>query len=327
LGFALLGASVASARSAVKFQDAYHDGFDLVLWRNLGVDDINTRLDRIRQTGATHLTVPYFGCQSTIHSSDVGACEVVLRTSPTVIAQLAIAKGFSVSYLPIVVTPGWEWRGFFEPTDVEGWFRSYTAWIKKLALEAKSLGMKELVVSSETTKLYRFEAQWQKLMTEVRTVYDGPLVVTVNWGDLNHGFWADADAIGVSSYYPLSINVSPTQQELDAAWQTRHDEFLALSKKFDRPIHITEVGYASVSSAARTPWSSAPGATSDLALQARCYEAFRKAWEGEPALARANIWATEVEDPASESFLFSFETLGKPAEEVLRRFFRSRLAL
>lgn len=325
---ALVGASPAGAREPMRFQDAYHDGYALVLWENTSVDELETKLARIRQTGATHLIIPYFGCQSDIHSSDVGSCQVLFRTAANVLARDAIELGFTeVSYLPIVATPDWQWRGYFDPKDVDGWFKSYTAWIKGVARDAKKLGMKELVVGSEMTKLYRYEDQWKKVLAEVRTVFDGPLVLTVNWGDTDHSFWADADAIGVSAYYPLSDNVNPTQDELDAAWQARRAEFHALSNQWQRPIHITETGYSSVSSAAHTPWAAAPGDTSDLALQARCFEAFRKAWSGDRSLVRANIWATEVESPDSGGFSMSFETIGKPAEEVLKRFFSERLDL
>lgn len=186
--------------------------------------------------------------------------------------------------------------------------------------------MKELVVSSENTILYRYEARWKKVLAEVRTVFDGPLILTVNWDDTAHGFWSDADAIGVSAYFPLSLSPNPSQEELDAAWKARHDEFTALSLNWHRPIHFTEVGYASVTSAARTPWQGVPEDLSDLDLQARCYEAFRKAWAGDRNLVRANIWATEAEDPALSDYLFSFETIGKPAEQVLRRFFGTRAA-
>ena len=179
---ALVGASPAGAREPMRFQDAYHDGYALVLWENTSVDELETKLARIRQTGATHLIIPYFGCQSDIHSSDVGSCQVLFRTAANVLARDAIELGFTeVSYLPIVATPDWQWRGYFDPKDVDGWFKSYTAWIKGVARDAKKLGMKELVVGSEMTKLYRYEDQWKKVLAEVRTVFDGPLVLTVNW--------------------------------------------------------------------------------------------------------------------------------------------------
>lgn len=310
----------AESRTPVPFVDAGQHGYVLMLWKDPTPQELDTVLDRIEQSGSKHLTVPYFGCQSTIHSSDVGACELKNRMNASLIARQAVVRGFNVSFLPIVATPKWDWRGFFEPTDVEAWFRSYTQWVKKLAREARELGMKELVVSTEFSKLYRHENQWRRLLEEVRAEFGGPLVITTNWDDLKHHFWDAADAIGMSGYFPLSESEQPSQAELDAAWRLRRVELSALAKKWNRPLHLTEVGYPSVPTAAKTPWAY-DGRTSDFAVQARCFEAFRKAWSGDPALARVNIWATEGGNAALPSFSYGFEPLGKPAEDILRRFF------
>jgi hypothetical protein len=329
LGLLLASAGRASAREPVPFSDAYRDGYALVTWREVTTDQVKAMVDRIRKTGATHLIIPYFGCQTDIHSADVGSC-VFTRgeqaVAGNVLARMVMAQGFTdVSYLPIVETPDGQWRGLFDPKDVAGWFKTYTAWIKGIARDAKALGMKELVVGTEMTQLYRYEAQWRQVLAEVRTEFSGPLILTMNWGDTDHAFFDDVDAIGVSAYYPLSDNPDPSQAELDAAWSKQHDELVALSRKWHRPLHVTEVGYASVTSAAKTPWAGTSGDKSDFDLQARCYESFRRAWAGDRSLVRANVWATEAEDPALEDYLYSFETIGKPAEQVLRRFFSQRL--
>jgi hypothetical protein len=261
--------SAVAARTPIPFTDAYRDGYTFIVWQEATTTQINAQLDRIAKAGARHLSIPYWGCQSDIHSADVGSCEISNRIGAPTVARLALAKGFSVTFLPIVLTQDWKWRGFFDPKDVKGWFRTYGVWIKKVAREAKALGMKELVVSTETTQLYKYEAEWKSLVAELRTEFSGPLILTVNWGDTEHSFWEDVDAIGISAYYPLSVNPNPGQQELDDAWKARHDEFVVLSQKWNRPIHITEVGYTSTTAAARTPWNAGPDDTSDFTLQAR----------------------------------------------------------
>jgi hypothetical protein len=312
------------------FKDAYRDGYTWTYWSDGTPEQIGLALDRIARTGVKHLQIPYWGCQTDIHSSDVGACQMEMRerlgrVDPGTLARLAKSKGFGVTFLPIVLTPDWKWRGFFDPTDVAGWFRSYGVWIGKIAREAQALGLSEFVISTETTQLYHYEDRWKKLVAELRSQFRGPLILTVNWGDEEHSFWADVDAIGVSAYYPLSVLPDPTQEELDSAWRAQRDHLLALSRKWNRPIHITEVGYTSTTAAARTPWDYTVGQDiSDFALQSRCFEAFRKAWENQTAMVRATVWATEMGNPSSGTFPFSFETLDKPAEGVLREFFANR---
>src|SRR6185503_14604060 len=101
-----------------------------------------------------------------------------------------------------------------------------------------------------------------------------PLIVTVNWDSLDHSFWADADAIGVSSYHPLSDDDSPDQDTLNSAMSSIRDDLVALSKKWNRPIHITETGFPSTSGAAHTPWLVDSSLGVDQDLQKRCFAAF-----------------------------------------------------
>jgi hypothetical protein len=99
-------------------------------------------------------------------------------------------------------------------------------------------------------------------------------------------------------------------------------KLLQLSDRWKRPLHFTEVGYTSSTAAAATPWTYGEKDTPDAALQARCFEAFRKAWTGQKALVRASVWATS--DPDSAGYDMSFDPIGKPAEAVLRHLFAER---
>lgn len=332
---AILASATASARTPLRapvpFTDAYRDGYVWVLWGQGYVepkasvpDEAAARamLRRIGEAGARHITLPVWGCQSDLRSADVGACTIGDAQYTYALARLARSEGFETSFLPIVLTPAWEWRGFFDPRDVDAWFASYQEWISGVAREAAAQGMKELVVASEMTKLYRHSAHWKRLLASLRSVFAGPLVMTVNWGDTEQEFWADADAIGISAYYPLSAAADPSQAELDAAWSRLRSELVGLSVRHGRPLHLTEVGYPTTTRAAATPWDPGPEPRFDSALQARCFEAFRRAWEREPALVRANVWATS--DPLQHGNSLGFEVLGKPAEAILREFFGIR---
>jgi hypothetical protein len=300
-----------------------HDGFVLVLWKQDYSDsEISALLDRIRATGTDMLEIPLFGCQSTIHSSDVADCKPSNRDYVMKLGKAAIAKGFAVTLLPIVITPKWEWRGLFDPDDVASWFKNYTAWMDTVAWDALTLGSPELIAGSEFKALYKHTAEWKALLTHLRASFPGPLVVTANWDELTYDFWDEADAIGISTYYPLSTKPDPAQDVLDAAWQAQRAKLLQLSAKWNRPLHFTEVGYTSSTAAAATPWTYSSTDTPDPALQARCFDAFRKAWTGQKALVRANVWA--VGDPSAPDSAMSFDPLGKPAEAVLRQLFAER---
>ena len=312
----------ASTRTPVPFTDARHDGYVLALWDvSLPRDILATLFTRMKDDGARHLTIPLFGCQSDPRSADVGSCEVASRVRAFDLARAGRDHGLTVGLLPIVVSKRWEWRGEFEPEDPAGWFASYTRWIVALAREAREIGASEFVVGTEFTRLYRRTKEWSRVLEAVRGEFSGPLVVTVNWSDLDVGFWGDADAIGVSVYYPLDGRASPTQERLDASWGTIREKILRVARAHGRPVHVSEIGYPSMSHAAERPWDGSTKAPPDPDLQARCFEAFRRAWEGDRDLVRVNVWAEG--DPRTEEPR-GFGTLGKPAEAVIRRMFQER---
>lgn len=310
------------ARPAVPFTDERHDGYVLALWdEDIPADALEALFARLKGNGARHVTIPVFGCQTDPASADVGSCEVASRARALDLARAARDHGFGTSFLPIVAGKRWEWRGEFEPEDRAAWFESYTRWIVQLAREALEVGASELIVATELTRLYRRTKEWSDVLVEVRRVFPGPLVVTVNWSDLDTGFWDDADAIGVSAYFPLSSHAAPTQDDLDAGWRRIRDGILGVARKHRRPVHISEIGYPSMTHAAQRPWDGKTSSPPDPDLQARCFEAFRRAWEGVRELVRVNVWAAgdpRRVDPRG------FDISGKPAEAVIGRMFQER---
>src|SRR5262245_29617693 len=109
------------AREPRKFSQIHWDGF-VFFWPYL---DNTAMLDqafgRIAETGARHLTIPLFGCQTDKTSSDVGSCEIYKESIPLKQIERARANGFSVTVLPIVLSLSDDWRGDFDPTDYKKW--------------------------------------------------------------------------------------------------------------------------------------------------------------------------------------------------------------
>jgi hypothetical protein len=314
--------SRSSARSPTPFTDAYHDGFVLTLWdADVPKEVLDTIFARMKNAGARTVTIPVFGCQTDRSSADVGSCEVASRARALDLARAVRDHGLGVGFLPIVAGKRWEWRGEFEPEDRATWFATYTRWITDLARDAQAIGAREFVVATEFTKLYRRTKEWSHVLAGVRDVFSGPLVVAVNWSDLDVGFWEDADAIGVSAYFPLTVHDATSQDDLDAAWRDLREKILRVARAHGRPVHISEIGYPSMTHAAARPWDGTTPAPPDPELQARCFEAFRRAWEGVRELVRVNVWAAS--DPRAEDPR-GFGIFGKPAEAVIHRMFRER---
>src|SRR4051812_3737455 len=181
-----------------EFPDAYRDGYVLALWGNTyDRDQLDGIMKRIQATGARHLEVVVMGCQTDIHSTDVGACMLRPYSYAMSIVDRAIAAGFDTTILPLMGGSHFEWRGKFEPKDVDEWFKNYTSWIVSMAREAQARKMHEFIVGSEFSSLQKYEKQWRAVIAEVRKVFRGPLIYTANWDSLSIGFWDAVDAIGV----------------------------------------------------------------------------------------------------------------------------------
>lgn len=315
----------AEARAPIPFSNPYRDGYVLTLWDDIFNDaQIDSFLKRIPRTHVDSLTIPVFGCQRTIDDSYVDSCTVQNRKFIMHVAKIAQAQGFELIFLPILMTPKSEWRGFFQPKDIQKWFETYTVWIRELAKEARQFGMKEFIVASEFVKLYKYTKQWKNVISEVRKEFSGPLIATVNWDSLDVGFWEDLDAIGISAYRPLSDETNPGQEELNKAWNKIRDDWSAYSKKWKRPIHITELGYHSSTDAAKSPWEPSAKAKYNEQLQAKCFQAFKNTWEKDRNVVRVSVWSIGFPPQVGE---ISFDPIGRPAESVLNAFFAARSTL
>jgi hypothetical protein len=296
------------------------------LWgASYSTEQLDSMFQRLKKAGTRHIEVVFTGCQTDIHSSDVDGCQLRDWSFMVSVLDRSIANGFDTTILPLMVTAHYEWRGFFDPTDVDTWFKNYTRWILKVAALAESRKLKEQVIGTEYKILQKYESQWRSVITEVRKVYHGPLIYTGNWDQLDVPFWDAVDAVGISAYFPLSTEKDPPQADLNKAWAELKTKLLALAAKWNRPLHMTEVGYVSGATTAATPWHTPAGDIPDEPLQMRCFEAFRQAWKGEKNLVRASVWATS--GPESAGVDVSADPVGRQAEATLNAFFQERAGL
>lgn len=318
----------ALARKPVPFKDAYHDGYNVVLWGDgYSNERIGAVLDRVRLAGTKRITIPIVACQTSATSSDVGWCSESFKNYSFNMARFVSSRGFSLSLLPIVFAGDGKWRGYFDPKEPDLWFAGYTSWIKDVARFAEEQKHTELIVASELVTLNKYDEHWKKVLRETRKEFSGPLIIAVNHGDHVQDFWEEADAIGVSAYFRLAQPevASPSQKELNLAWTRIRDELLKYSRLVKRPLHFSEVGYRSVDIAAHSPWDYENGKTVDSDLQRRCFAAFSNAWAGRRELVRFSVWAAaEGNDP---HYPTSYDPIGKPAEKVIKELLLKRKAL
>ena len=215
------------------------------------------------------------------------------------------------------------------PADWAVWFASYEEFILHYARLAERTGIEALSVGTELRgTLPGHDAEWRKVIAEVRKVYHGRLTYSANW----HGeyeevpFWDLLDTIGVQSYFPLTDTQKPAIGLLMTGWGTPTAAIERIQKRHGKPVVFTEMGYRSMPDAAIEPWKW-PGEFSspepDFQTQANCYEAFFRNFWDKRWFGGAYIWKwyPRPRKPGGRADI-DFTPQNKPAEQVMGRWYR-----
>ena len=293
-------------------------------------------IEQLAHLGADCVGFIVITYQDTIDS--IGLSPRPWAPKPATVGRLvdhAHAQGLRVFILPVVEIdkprPGVEdWRGEIVPPSWERWFEAYRRYLVGLAHLAARHRVDLLAIGSELTSSHAYPRQWARTAAAVRQVYAGQLIYSVNWYRFKTAtFWQHVDYMGLSMYFELTDQrqQQPTLCELCAAWRGVQPAILRWQRRHGRPLLITEVGYTSMNGTAQYPWDyngtrlKGPDghAPVDLEEQRLCYEALLQSWAPVKELAGMFIFAWEGEGGPTD---LSYTPRGKPAEAVLRRWFR-----
>ena len=198
------------------------------------------------------------------------------------------------------------------------WFASYARMFVPYAELAAAEGVEMLSINTELYCPSRQEAGWRDVVAQARRVYDGRLTVSaINGREGEISWWHAVDVIGVDAYWSLDGSALP---ELVGSWQPHVSSLRALSTRFGgMPVALTEIGYCSGQcSRDHTP------SAADYAAHKTHYEAVFEAFRGSEAWFQGAFWWNWVSDPGA--FAKDDDCLtpqGKPAEDALRRYYRT----
>lgn len=226
-----------------------------------------------------------------------------------------------------------EWRGtirFDNEADWITWSNNYRNLILEQAKACEAMKVEAFCVGTELTSIVETHPDFlRKLIKEVRSVYGGIVLYAANWNSEYEmvPFWDEVDYIGISAYFPLTKKSFPSVRKIKRGWRKHLPGLKSLSKRYDKQIVFTEVGYRSTSQAATHPWEWVKdahrlGEKASPKTQANCYEAlFESCWE-EDWFAGVLLWDWKIgtinEDDRVD---ISFHTQGKEAEEVIAWWF------
>ena len=224
-------------------------------------------------------------------------------------------------------------NAFRSEGEWQSWFSSYGQLINHYASFSQEAGVDMLCIGVELGGTTHREEDWRRIIDEVRARFGGPITyasLSSSGAPPPHGeeqritWWDAVDFIGIDAYYPLAGINNPNVAELKEAWATRGYLTLLenLSRQFDRRIILTEFGYRSIDGAARCPGCWQNAGTLDLQEQADLYQAAFEVLWGRPWLAGIFWWQWFARPSSDSSNDADFSPYGKPAEHVLRDFYR-----
>lgn len=96
---------------------------------------------------------------------------------------------------------------------------------------------------------------WRKLIEDIRCYYSGKLIYSSNWDGYDKvPIWDDLDYIGISAYFPLTDDKTPTKSELAKKWKPIKNILAKFSRKIGKPMIFTEYGYLTVDGCAWQTW-------------------------------------------------------------------------
>lgn len=320
-------AAVADWQQGVSIQPASATDF--------GTSTFQQSIDKVATSGANHITLIIPVRQTNVQSSDVAVSgETPTDASLASASRYIKSKGMSVGFAIHVNPYDGQWRAFINPGDRAGWFANYGTILNRYAAMAQSLGVKEYVLGTELSSTTDPNVNatnttyWQQMIQNVRSRYSGVVTYSAQHSHyksdlMSLGFWPQLDKIGISAYYSLSSEASPSVQSIKSGWDTwNNSQIRTISERYNKPVLFTEVGYTSRDYALRDPGSAYRLDTAyNGQIQANAYQALFEYWNNYSYVQGVSLWDWKSNPSAGGVGDRDYTPQNKPAEQIMRQWF------
>eukprot|EP01132_Coremiostelium_polycephalum_P002023 gene2023-2490_t len=290
-------------------------------------------VSNLRSTGADWIAIIVTNFQENINTTQMFTTNVTATDDALVhVINYAHSVGLKVMLKPHIdlTEDPTHWRGdigtFFNETQWEEWFQSYTTFILHYAEIAEKLNVELFSLFCELIGTTPRANDWREIASNVRDIYSGNLTMSANWGgqETNITYWDIVDIIGVDAYYPLAPNVTnPTLDDLVEFWQLimykgvnngvnggyMSRSLHNLSLTYNKPIVFTEIGYCS--------GNCTTGPQVDLEFQLLHFQSLFSAFESIDWFKGA-FWWNWLSDPTGGIGQWCMTPQFKPTEVLLR---------
>lgn len=287
----------------------------------------------VQAIGANWVTLMPFGYLGSLQDSSVHydtpwqwkgeTTQGITKTIP-----LFNKKGIKVMLKPQLWVRGGKYTGKIEPKTAQEWERlktSYRSFILHFAAIAQNHSLPLFCIGTELSSMVQKDPDyWRALIRAVRERFKGELVYAENWDQYQKvPFWDALDYIGVNAYFPLKGDEAVTLKSIQERWQKDSDKMAYLSKKTQRPILFTEMGYRSIPDPLSRPWDyrSSPKAY-DPKMQAMALEALFKQFISKQWWKGGFVWKwfPDHQNVGGENHT-GFSPQNKLAQDVLHHYF------
>ncbi|MBI3551912.1 MAG: hypothetical protein HY077_05285 [Elusimicrobia bacterium] len=301
------------------------NGFNIPCWSADCYSSPGAResLSRMAKTGAGWVALtPTWYQKTTSDSAPAAAPGTPSDESIRTAVRAAKAAGLCVAVKPHVDVENGQFRAFIHPDDPKAWFAAYgdmAAHYARLAAEERA----DMFVVG--TELFRMDGlmhrrDWERVIARVRAVYPGPLTYAANWYDFSRvSFWDKLDFIGIDGYFPILNGHHKWAMKLE--WLAYKPLIAAAAAVHGRPVLFTEFGLSSQKGAQRKPWEWKDFGPVDLEVQKNYFQSFLEVFGQESWFAGIWQWGWEINPDAGGPSDKSMTVQGKPALDVLKKYF------
>lgn len=204
------------------------------------------------------------------------------------------------------------------------WFESYTRFITHYAALAQELDVEYMSIGTELMGTTRRADDWRAIIRQIRAIYAGSITYAAlsYFEPMQISWWDELDAIGIDAYFTVTLTNSPTMSQLKLGWLPTSLYLDWLANRWNMPIIFTEIGYMSVDGATILPGDWSSPAEINLKEQADAYQAVFETFQGKSWWRGVFWWSLDTKPDQGGSDDRSFTFLGKPAEEVIRRYYK-----
>ncbi len=243
--------------------------------------------------------------------------------------RLAKESGLSVMLKPQIYVPG-SWIGdldFETEVEWEEWEENYRTFILHYLRIAIDEEVEIFCLGTENKISVKKRPQfWINLIEDMRQEFPGLLTYCSNWDSYsNVVFWPLLDFIGVSAYFPINEDKTPTVNQLVKDWKPIVSKLKDYSNEQGVPMLFTEYGYLSVDGCAGKTWELEKKVRRldiNEQAQANALQALYMAFGKEDFWAGGFLWKWFPENMGHEGYFErDYTPQGKIGLEVIRKNF------